>query len=657
MGEQRVSSPNEVDAQRFERSLLNDLEALDYMLQHGLIQDATRRIGAEQEMFLVDSSFRPAPVALEVLEKLNHPQFTTEMGKFNIEANLSPRILEGHCLRELEIELDQMISLARTAAREYGADILLSGTLPTAHQYHLSLDNLTPKPRYFELNRVMSKLRGPTYSVFIKGLDELKITHDNVMTEACCESFQVHFQVSPATFAPVYNLAQLVTAPLLASAVNSPLLLGQRLWAETRIALFQHSVDERSRSHLVRGAPARVNFGECWLDHSVIEIFREEIARFRVIMTTEVQEDAWQVLAQGGIPNLEALRLHNGTCWRWNRPCYGITEGQPHLRIELRALPAGPSVIDEVANAAFAFGMLVGLAPEYSDLANRFPFEETKQNFFVAARHGLNAQFTWPGCGRVTATELILKELLPVARTGLRSAGIVTEDIDRYLGTIEERVRRERTGSQWALQSLAAMRDRCSREACHRCLTAAMVENQKSGLPVHLWPLAELPAPPEPMSLEETVEDNMSTDLFTVRGDDLVRLAANMMDWRNICHVPVEDDEGRLIGLVTHRQMIRLLARKTPENAQRTFLVRDIMQLDPPTVAPELPIADAIEKMRKLGTDCFPVVVGQRLVGILTLGDLVRLASRYFGAPAAPQRAVAVAAAAAATPFDGQLLA
>jgi len=351
------------------------------------------------------------------------------------------------------------------------------------------------------------------------------------------------------------------------------------------------------------------------------------------------------------------LRLHNGTCWRWNRPCYGITEGQPHLRIELRALPAGPSVIDEVANAAFAFGMLVGLAPEYSDLANRFPFEETKQNFFVAARHGLNAQFTWPGCGRVTATELILKELLPVARTGLRSAGIVTEDIDRYLGTIEERVRRERTGSQWALQSLAAMRDRCSREACHRCLTAAMVENQKSGLPVHLWPLAELPAPPEPMSLEETVEDNMSTDLFTVRGDDLVRLAANMMDWRNICHVPVEDDEGRLIGLVTHRQMIRLLARKTPENAQRTFLVRDIMQLDPPTVAPELPIADAIEKMRKLGTDCFPVVVGQRLVGILTLGDLVRLASRYFGAPAAPQRAVAVAAAAAATPFDGQLLA
>lgn len=352
MGEQSVSGLDEIRSQRFERTLLNDLEALDFMLRHGLIHDATRRIGAEQEIFLVDSSLRPAPVALEVLAKLNHPQFTTEMGKFNIEANLTPRTLEGGCLRDLENELNGLVSLARVAARESGADILLAGTLPTAHQYHLSLDNLTPKPRYFELNRIMSKLRGPAYSIFIKGLDELQITHDNVMMEACCASFQVHFQVSPATFAPVYNLAQLVTAPLLAAAVNSPLLLGQRLWHETRIALFQHSVDERSRSQSVRGAPPRVSFGECWLESSVIEIFREEISRFRVIMTSEVDESAQEVLAAGGIPTLEALRLHNGTIWRWNRPCYGIIDGEAHLRIELRALPAGPSVLDEVANAA-----------------------------------------------------------------------------------------------------------------------------------------------------------------------------------------------------------------------------------------------------------------------------------------------------------------
>jgi CBS domain-containing protein/gamma-glutamyl:cysteine ligase YbdK (ATP-grasp superfamily) len=626
MGEQSVSGLEEVRSQRFERALLNDLEALEFMLRNGLVHDATRRIGAEQEMFLVDSSLRPAPVALEVLAKLNHPQFTTEMGKFNLEANLSPRTLEGGCLRDLETELNGLVSIARSAACEYGAEILLAGTLPTAHQYHLSLENLTPKPRYFELNRIMSKLRGPSYTIFIKGLDELQITHDNVMMEACCASFQVHFQVSPATFAHVYNLAQLITAPLLAAAVNSPLLLGQRLWHETRIALFQHSVDERSRSHMVRGAPSRVSFGECWLDRSVIEIFREEIARFRVIMTTEVEGDAREVLRRGGIPNLEALRLHNGTVWRWNRPCYGITEGQAHLRIELRALPAGPSVLDEVANAAFAFGMLIGLAPEYGDLRNSFPFEEARQNFFVAARHGLNAQFTWPGGRRIAATELILRELLPVARSGLLSAGIVSEDVDRYLGTIEERVRRERTGSQWAHQSLATLRGRGSREASHRCLTAAMVENQKSGAPVHLWPLADFPQPAPPQTVGVSVEDSMSTDLVTVRPDDLVRLVANMMDWRNISHVPVEDDEGRLIGLVTHREMIRLL-RSDREEA----LVRDIMQRDPPTAAPELPIAQAIQEMQELKVDCLPVVVDQRLVGILTLRDLVRSAAKYFG--------------------------
>jgi CBS domain-containing protein len=630
MGEQAVSESDEIGSQHFKCALLNDLNALDYMLRNGLIQDATRRIGAEQELFLVDSSLRPAPVALDVLAKLNHPQFTTEMGKFNIEANLRPRTLEGKCLHDLEDELTSLLGLAREAARGSGAEILLAGTLPTAHQYHLTLDNLTPKPRYFELNRIMTKLRGPTYNIFIKGLDELNITHDNVMTEACCASFQVHFQVSPGSFAQIYNLAQLVTAPLLAAAVNSPLLLGQRLWQETRIALFQHSVDERSQSHMVRGTPPRVSFGECWLENSVIEIFREEIERFRVIMTTEVEDDAQQVLQRGGIPNLDALRLHNGTVWRWNRPCYGITEGRPHLRIELRALPAGPSVLDEVANAAFAFGMLVGLAPEYGDLRHSFPFEEAKQNFFVAARHGLNAQFTWPGERRITATELILGELLPVARSGLLNAGIVSGDVDRYLGVIEERVRRERTGSQWALQSLSAIREQGSREACHRALTSAMIENQKSGEPVHCWPLAELGQATPPASVDDPVEDSMSTDVLTIRPDDLVRLAANIMDWRNISHLPVEDDEGRLIGMLTHREMIRLLSRRMSGSDQENLLVRDIMQPDPPTATPEMSLAGAILDMQNLKTDCLPVVVGQRLVGILTLRDLVKWAAKNF---------------------------
>jgi CBS domain-containing protein len=541
------------------------------------------------------------------------------MGKFNLELNLTPRAFGGNCLRQMENELTGLIATVRCAAHGFGAEVLLSGTLPTAHQHHLGLDNLTPLPRYLELNRAMTKLRGPSYPIVIKGIDSLHITHDNVMPEACCTSFQTHFQVSPALFAPVYNLAQMVAAPVLAAAVNSPLLLGQRLWHETRIALFQDSVDERSETNLVRGDPPRVSFGSCWVDESAIEVFREEIARYRVIMTAPMEEDSLAVLAAGGIPELKALRLHNGTVWRWNRPCYGIINGEAHLRIEARALPAGPTVLDEVANAAFLFGLLGGTAGEYGDIRNIFSFEEAKTNFYLAARYGLNAQFAWLGGRSVPAAQLILKELLPLARTGLRQAGICSEDLDRYLGVVEDRVRMNRTGSQWTLNSLSAMGTQGSREARHRWLTAAMLKNQQTGEPVHRWPLAEVPPSPE-RGAAMTVEDCMSIELFTVHPDDLLRLAANLMDWRQISHVPVEDDDGLLIGLITFRTMIRMAAGHT-KDAEQT--VRDIMEVDFPTVPPELQVAEAIEVMRKRRVDCLPVVVAGRLVGMLTSHDLL----------------------------------
>lgn len=617
MGQHDASGHN--DPQAFRLALLNDIEALKIMLDRGLIADATRRIGAEQELFLVDASMRAAPVAADVLACVNHPQFTTEMGKFNLELNLTPRAFGGNCLREMEDELTGLIATARCAARSFGAEVLLSGTLPTAHQHHLCLDYLTPSPRYLELNHMMTKLRGPSYPIVINGIDSLHITHDNVMPEACCTSFQTHFQVSPALFAPVYNLAQMVAAPVLAAAVNSPLLLGQRLWHETRIALFQNSVDERSETSLARGDPPRVSFGSCWVDESVIEVFREEIARFRVIMTAAVEEDSLAVLAAGGIPELKALRLHNGSVWRWNRPCYGTIDGKAHLRIEARALPSGPTVLDEVASAAFLFGLLGGMAGEYGDIRNLFAFEDAKTNFYLAARYGLSAQFAWLGGRHVPAVQLILKELLPLARTGLRQAGICSEDLDRYLGVIEDRVGMERTGSQWALNSLSAMGTRGSREARHRWLTSAMLKNQQTGEPVHRWPLAEYPARAE-KGAPMTVEDCMSTELFTVHADDLLRLAANLMDWRQISHVPVEDDGGRLIGLITFRTLIRTVAGQ----AKADQTVRDVMEVDFPTVPPELPLPEAIETMRLRRIDCLPVAVSGRLVGMLTSHDLLR---------------------------------
>ncbi len=630
MGMHEIATDDEILARAFKLALLTDLAALEQMLSQPWVWDVTPRIGAEQEMFLVDSQLRPAPVALEVLSRLKHPQFTTEIGKFNLEANITPALFGGCCLSRLEEELNTLTGLARATARESGADILLAGILPTAHQHDLSLDNLTPNARYQELNRFMMKLRGGPYNILIKGIDELQIRHDNVMPEACCTSFQVHFQVDPSNFASVYNMAQMVTAPALAAAANSPLLLGQRLWHETRIALFQHSVDERSQSHMVRNHPARVSFGDRWVDNSAIEIFREEIARFRVIMAADVSENSLDVLMRGGVPSLAALRLHNGTVWRWNRPCYGVIDGRAHLRIEARAFPAGPSIADEVANAAFFFGLLSGMTGEYSDIRKLSTFEDAKDNFFMAARHGLKAQFTWIGNRRVPATALILDQLLPLARAGLKQSGIDTGDIDRYLGIIEERVRRDRSGSQWAFESLAAMGNSGSREGHHRCLTAAMLENQQRGGPIHTWALARMPDSGMSRALHQSVEDCMSTDLFTVRPDDLVQLAASVMDWRQISHVPVEDDCGELIGMVSHRGLLHMLAETGQGSKYASMLVRDVMAPNPATVSPNRPILEAIELMRNSKTDCLPVVTGARLVGILTSNDILAMLTQIY---------------------------
>ncbi|MGB1278158.1 MAG: hypothetical protein ACPG77_20595, partial [Nannocystaceae bacterium] len=337
---------DEKQLKAFMRALLADMRALEVMLEQDRFEAGVRRIGAEQEMFLIDSGMNPAPVATDVLGVLNEPFLTTELARFNLEANLKPRVFGDSCLREMEEELCFYVERTREGARQFGADVLLSGTLPTLSKDDLALTNMTPMPRYHELNQIMCDLRRGAFHVVIKGVDELEMEHDNVMLEACNTSFQIHFQVRPEEFAKLYNLAQLVTAPVLAAAVNSPLLLGQRLWKETRVALFQRSLDTRSFAEHVRGHRPRVHFGDRWVRDSVLEIFREDIARFRLLIAGARDEDPLAVLERGEVPKLSALRLHAGTIYRWNRACYGISDGLPHLRIENRVLPAGPSIRD-----------------------------------------------------------------------------------------------------------------------------------------------------------------------------------------------------------------------------------------------------------------------------------------------------------------------
>jgi CBS domain-containing protein/gamma-glutamylcysteine synthetase len=631
MGEHNVATAYDAhQAQAFMKALLADVAALERMIETGRIESGVRRIGAEQEMFLVDRAMRPAPLAAEVLRNANDRRLTTEIGRFDLEANLTPRLLAGSGLRETEGELAEIVAVARRAAQDCNADVLLTGILPTIRQSDLTLDNLTPLPRYQELNRAVQQLRGGAFNIHIKGLDELHAVHDNLMFEACCCSFQVHLQVAPEEFARLYNLAQAISAPLLAMAANSPLLIGHRLWHETRVALFQHSTDERSSARQARSHPPRVSFGEGWVKNSVIEVFREEIARFRVILTKQIDQDPFTLLDRGELPELAALRLHNSTVWRWNRPCYGVNDGVAHLRVEHRALPAGPTMLDEMANAAFFYGLMTALPAEYGEIEKLLSFDDVKGNFFAAARHGAKAQLAWVGGRECPAETLIQEHLLPLARAGLHQAGVDAEDSRRYLDVIAERIERGQTGSLWALRSLAAMDGRGTRELRQRALAEAMFAGQQSGTAVARWPLAKLDGAQDWSHNYQTVAQLMTTDLFTVRPDDLVDLAASVMNWRHIRHVPVEDDEGRLVGLISHRDLLRLLAQGWLSRNGQAVTVREIMKCGPVTIAPEMPPFEALRLMRSRRIGCLPVVENGRLVGIVTAYDFLSLTAEII---------------------------
>lgn len=635
MGEQNVEQTTDEESRRaFMKALLDEVRALEAMLENGMFESGIRRIGAEQEMFLVDSANRPALTAMQILDEISDGRFTHELGLFNLEANLSPLELGGDCLRQLENEAEEVLSIAREQAAQADSRIALVGILPTLTREHLSLESMVPTARYFALNEALLRLRGSNFRFSIKGIDQLSINHDNLMLESCNTSFQVHFQVGPEEFAHLYNIAQAVTGPLLASCVNSPILLGKRLWHETRIAVFEHSIDARSEAHEARGHKPRVHFGDHWIDESVIEIFKEDIARFRVILTTEFEEDPIAMVDRGEIPQLRALCLHNGTVYRWNRACYGISStGKPHLRIENRVIPSGPTVLDEVANAAFFFGMMSQLAKSVDDIREHLDFSDVKSNFLAAAREGLRAQQVWFDQRQVTAQELIIDELLPLAREGLKAAAIDEADIDRYLGVIQERVEKRRTGARWQLESLDNMKREMGTSGNEherlRALVSAMIDNSGSGRPVSQWELADFCRQQDWRDSYRTVGQFMATDLFTVRPDDIVDFAASLMEWRYVRHVPVEDDSGQLLGLISHRSLLRLIARGLREDHSVT--VRDIMRPDPMTVTPETTTVEAIRSMRDNRLSCLPVVDDAgKLVGLVTEYDLVVVASRLL---------------------------
>lgn len=617
MGEHNVQKLESKDARSiFIQHLLNDIEALEIMLQKNLIENDIYRIGAEQEFCLVDQSWRPTQNSDVILKAIDDPHFTTELARYNLEINLDPYKLEGNCFQLLGNQLNTLIAKAREKAEAVNTKVVLTGILPTISHAELEFEYMTPNARYWALNDMLKSIRGDNFQLHIRGVDELSLSHDSVLFEACNTSFQLHLQIPPEDFIASYNWAQAISAPILGIAANSPLLLGRELWSETRIALFQQSIDTRSASFALKDQQPRVKFGKEWESGSIAEMFKDEIAQHKVILSKEIPTDSLQELEQGRIPKLHALNLHNSTIYRWNRPCYGVGNGKAHIRIENRYIPSGPSTIDELANFALWVGLMMGRPAEFDDMKKVMDFRDVKANFIKAARTGIDTIICWKG-KNITIQELMLKELLPIAHNGLKKAGIDDDDRIRLLKIIEARAKTQ-TGASWIIKNYRNLNNSVSKDKALRLLTRAIYQNQTENIPVHNWPAIEKEGYLKQNS--HLVSHIMTTELFTVNENDLASLATQVMQWKDIHHVPVENGFGKLAGLLTwtHAQKFQ-----EDEKDHANFIVADVMQTEVTTVTPTTHIIDAIRTMKKHEIGCLPVVHNKDLVGIITIKDVI----------------------------------
>ena len=596
--------------------LLDDLIALEQMQHRGLVEQGIRRIGAEQEFCLVDHNFRPSNMGMDVLEAIEDPHFTTELALYTLELNLDPIELSGKALSQLHEQLVRLMQKAEHAAAQHQNRIVLAGILPSIGMSEMDSRFMTPSPRYEQLERRIRELRNyEVGELFIQGVDDLMMQHDSILFEACNTSFQTHLQVDPDQFVDQYNWAQAIAGPVLSLATNSPLLFGRELWSETRIALFQQSVDTRSRDHGLRQRQARVYFGNRWIRYGIHEIFEEDIARYPLILNTAT-EDSLEVLERGEVPKLRSLALHNGTIWKWNRPCFGSDGKVAHLRLENRYLPAGPTFADEIANAAFWFGLMCGMPDDYRNIWERMDFREAKENFVRAAQHGLDVELSWRGTP-MNARQMILDYLLPIAQRGLECQGLDDEDIAKYLGIIEHRAVTRMTGARWQKLMMRGADPEVDLLERQTALTAACWENQQSGQVVADWKVRSLKSMEGDSILNERVDLLMTTDVITVFEEDLLELVSKLMRWRTIRHIPVENDAGELTGIVTSHDVECYLGkvnhtRSLSAPINHELRVADAMNRELVCISPEQTLREAASMMQSCDVSCLPVARGKK---------------------------------------------
>ncbi|MGH3098145.1 MAG: glutamate-cysteine ligase family protein [Streptosporangiales bacterium] len=479
------------DRQRHREKVRRCLDVLARMLSDFRFEQERPLTGLEIELNLVDTDYAPAMRNDQVLELIENPAFQTELGQFNLETNLMPRRIAGAGLASYEEDVRATLDVADDRAVKADSHLVMVGILPTLRQGDCGSETFSDSPRYRLLNEQILAARGEDVEINIAGADHLRMRSDTIMPEAACTSVQLHLQTSPDTFADYWNAAQAIASLQLAVGANSPFLFGRQLWQETRIALFEQAIDTRPEELRAQGVRPRVWFGERWAT-SIFDLFEENVRYFPALLPILEEEDPVEVLARGATPQLAELCLHNGTIYRWNRPVYDVVDGRPHLRVENRVLPAGPTTIDVVANAAFYFGLVAHLAEADRPIWSQMPLRTAAENLHAAARHGIDAKVYWPGVGEIFATELVLRRLLPRAAAGLDSWGVDPSDRDRLLGVIERRCVAGRNGASWQVETVRRLeRDRnLDRPAALREMLRAYCEHMRSGDPVHTWPIA-----------------------------------------------------------------------------------------------------------------------------------------------------------------------
>jgi len=615
------------DIRDYTQLLFKDVEALEIMISKGMIEEGVRRIGAEQELCLIDKHGFPVKLVEEVLVKIRDDHYTTELAKFNLEINLDPLDFSGSCFSNLEKDLKRLIKKCQAVCEQLDCYPLLTGILPTLRSEDLGMDSMTSRQRYQSLNQAILEMRKSPQKFHIQGTDELSTSSDSVMFESCNTSFQIHYQVGASEFSNLYNWAQTIAGPVLAACTNSPLFLGKRLWNETRIALFQQATDTRGYQEELRQTKPRVVFGERWMNSQVTDFIKRDLSTYRPLVYVDGLVDSLSQLGQGEVPRLRAFSLFNGTIYRWNRPCYGITNGKPHFRVENRYLPAGPTIQDEVANTMLWAGLMNGLPSDYSGMDQKMDFHEVRSNFIKAARHGLDTRFSWMG-RHCDARELMLNELVPIAREGLLKADINQADLDKYLNIIQERVAESKTGSSWIMDSFNTLIKSYPQNTALSAITRAMVERQKEQKPAHKWEKITTDEIGDGPHHYRRVDQIMSKDLYTVYEEDLIDLVPNIMKWNQVRHMLVENREGDLVGLVT---LSRLGKYYSEHKDPKPVMVKEVMVSQVITVTPDTSTLEAIQLMQDKHIGCLPVLNSHRkLVGVVTEQDLLPVAASYL---------------------------